>query len=79
MNGHDEDAFERAHGPNDSDDWGPRLDDDGPDYEETAELCPFCRAYLVYVLADGHLHCQTCDVGWDDLAAVNAEREQVAR
>jgi hypothetical protein len=56
-----------------------RPDDDGPDYEETTELCPLCRAYLVYVLADGHLHCQTCDVGWDDLAAVNAEREQVAR
>ena len=56
-----------------------RPDDDGPDYEETAELCPFCRAYLVYVLADGHLHCQTCDVGWDDLTAVNADREQVAR
>jgi len=77
MNGWDDDAFDRAYGPGAADEWGPRIDDDGPDYEETTELCPFCRAYLVYVLADRFLYCRTCDTAWDDLAAVKRDRAPI--
>lgn len=47
MNGHDEEAFERAYGPCDADEWGPRLDDDAQAYQAQAQAetlldCPYC-------------------------------------
>ena len=76
MNGHDEDAFERAYGPNDSDDWGPRLDDDGPDYEETTELCPLCGHPVDVV--EGVYICGNCIVSWNDIDELERERDTLA-
>ena len=69
MNGHDEEAFERAYGPGDADEWGPRLDDDelieeGPD-------CPYCGHSTEY--SRGWITCDNCTVSWhgiEDLQGV---------
>lgn len=74
MNGHDEEAFERAYGPGDADEWGPRLDDDelieeGPD-------CPYC-GHPVDVLT-GAVVCTNCEVTWATAADMATDAANLA-
>lgn len=78
MNGHDEDAFDRAYGPSDDDDLARQVDDEAWDAywdaEEAAEWrqycdahkCPRCRATLSRVLFGGGWNCGGCRVTYTD-------------